>query len=223
MIQRFNSWQKCDGITEIEVLQWWKVATDQTMTAIFHQRTQADRRITYSDRTWTHFKLMQQSLEGVSGVHLSYFNGEIELFMPGRDHEFFSRIICYLIMTFCFDHGIHCFPTGSMTQEKEGECAIEADESYCIGDRKSTPDLSIEVVFTSGSETKLAKYQVLEVPEVWFWEDGVFALYGFIDGNYQRLVQSRILPGLDIDLLTRCVLMAETNELEAIATFRQGL
>lgn len=193
------------------------------MTATFNRRIEAGQRITYSDRTWAHFKLMQQSLEGVSGVHLSYFKGEIELFMPGRDHEIFSRIIGLLIMLFCIDRGIRFLPTGSMTQEKKGECAIEADESYCIGDRKSTPDLSIEVVFTSGSETKLAKYQVLEVPEVWFWEDGVFALYGFIDGNYQRLAQSRILPGLDIDLLTRCVLMAETNELEAIATFRQGL
>lgn len=193
------------------------------MTATFNRKIEAGQWITYSDRTWAHFKLMQQSLEGLSGVHLSYFNGEIELFMPGRDHEIFSRIIGLLIMLFCIDRGIRFLPTGSMTQEKEGECAIEADESYCIGDRKFTPDLSVEVIFTSGSATKLAKYQVLEVPEVWFWEDGVFALYGFIDGNYQRLAQSRILPGLDIDLLTRCVLMAETNELEAIATFRQGL
>lgn len=190
------------------------------MTAILKQ---AGQRIIYRDRTWTHFKLMQQSLEGISGVHLSYFNGEIELFMPGRDHEFFSRIICYLIMTFCFDRRIRCFPTGAMTQEKEGVCAIEPDESYCIGDRKPTPDLSIEVVFTSGTTAKLAKYQALEVPEVWFWEDGVFALYSFVNGSYQRISRSRILEALDIDLLTRCVLMAETNELEAVATFRQAL
>ncbi|MCU0547842.1 MAG: Uma2 family endonuclease [Leptolyngbya sp. Prado105] len=177
----------------------------------------------YYDRTWTHFKLMQQSLEGVSGVRLSYFKGEIELFMPGREHEFFSRIIGFLIMLFCVDRGIRFFPTGSMRQEKEGECALEADESYCIGDRKTTPDLSIAIIFTSGSAAKLAQYQVLEVPEVWFWEDGVFSLYCFVNGRYQQISRSQIFENLDIDLLTRCVLMAATNELDAIATFRQGL
>lgn len=185
---------------------------------------QPDQRTVYPNRTWEQFKLIQKGFEGLAGVRLSYFNGTIEIVMPGRDHEFFSRIIGYLIMTFCFDRGIRCIPTGAMTQEREGVSSVQADESYCIGEAKPTPDLSIEILFTSGSVAKLAKYRALSVPEVWFWEDGVFALYHLRDNDYQRIQCSQIpgLESLDVALLTRCVLMAETDELEAVAAFRQG-
>lgn len=185
---------------------------------------QPDQRILYPNRTWEQFKLIQKGFEGLAGIRLSYFNGTIEIFTPGRDYEFFSRIIGYLIMTFCFDRGIRCIPSGSMTQEREGVSSVQADESYCIGEPKPTPDLSIEILFASGSISKLAKYRALSVPEVWFWEDGVFALYHLHDNEYQRIQRSQLpgLESLDLALLTRCVLMAETDELEAIAAFRQS-
>jgi Uma2 family endonuclease len=40
---------------------------------------------------------------------------------------------------------------------------------------KPTPDLVIEVVFTSGGIKKLNLYPSLNIPEVWFWQDGVFS------------------------------------------------
>jgi Uma2 family endonuclease len=67
---------------------------------------------------------------------------------------------------------------GSFTQEKGEEVSAQADESFLIGKSTGiTPDLSIEVVFTSGGKRKLTRYQALGVPAVWFWEDGVFGLY----------------------------------------------
>ncbi|MBV9385006.1 MAG: hypothetical protein JOZ78_01115 [Chroococcidiopsidaceae cyanobacterium CP_BM_ER_R8_30] len=121
----------------------------------------SDQRITYHERSWEQFKLIQKGFEGASGVRLSFYAGTIEILMPGREHEFFSRIIGYLVMTFCFDKGIRCVPTGSMTQEKEGVSSVQVDESYCIGSSKPSPDLSIEVIFTSSGEAKLAKYQAI--------------------------------------------------------------
>ncbi len=116
-------------------------------------------------------------------------------------------------------------PTGAMTQEKEGVSSVQADESYCIGSDKRSPNLSIEVVFTSGGEAKLVKYQALLVREVWFWEDGVFALHHLGSNGYEQIQRSQLegLEGLDVSLLSRCVLLAETNELEAIAEFRQAI
>ena len=112
-----------------------------------------------------------------------------------------------------------------MTQQKEGEVSAQADESYCIGGIKPIPDLSIEVVFTSGGEGKLALYRALGVPEVWFWQDGVLKLYHLREQGYERIVQSE-LPGLkdlNLNLLKRCILMAETDAGEAIRTFQQGI
>ncbi|NEN95181.1 MAG: Uma2 family endonuclease, partial [Moorea sp. SIO3I7] len=151
--------------------------------------------------------------------------GIIEILMPGREHEIFASIIGYLITTFLTEKGIFFQPTRSMTQEKEGVASAQADESYCIGSVKPIPDLSIEVVFSSGGISKLERYQALGVPEVWFWEDGLLKLYHLTDGSYVPIERS-LLPGLselDLDWFRRCVLMAETDAGEAIRAFRRQI
>lgn len=174
--------------------------------------------------TWKKFKLIQQASEDSPGVRLAYFDETIEIFMPGEDHEFFAHIIGYLLTTFLLEQGISFKPTGSKTQEKEGTVSAQADVSYCIDGSKSIPDLSIEVIFTSGAN-KLARYQALGVPEVWFWQDGIFTLYHLRATGYEQINQSE-LPGLtqlDMDLLTRCILIAETDFPGAVQTLRQNM
>lgn len=184
-----------------------------------------DRQIIYSGINWQQFKLIQSGFADASGIRLAYFNGTIEILMPGRNHEFFKSIIGMLIELFCLEMAIEFEPTGSMTQEREGEVSLEADESYCFGTSKSIPDLAIEVVLSSGGLEKLQRYQILGISEVWFWQDGMFSLYRFQDGKYDRITRSEIpeLTSLDIDLLTRCVLMAETSRLTAANEFRKAI
>ena len=184
-----------------------------------------DRQLVYSGIDWKQFKLIQSGFAEASGIRLAYFNGTIEILMPGRTHEFFKSMIGMLIELFCLKMAIEFEPTGSMTQEREGEVSLEADESYCFGTSKSIPDLAIEVVLTSGGIDKLQRYQILGISEVWFWQDGVFSLYRFRDDKYHRITRSEIpeLTSLDIDLLTRCVLMAETSRLNAATEFRKTI
>lgn len=183
-----------------------------------------DQRIVHHG-TWEQFKCIQKGFDGSPGVRLSYYEGTIEVLMPGREHEIFSRLIGYLVTTFLTEKGIFFQPTGAMTQEKEGVVSAQADESYCIESSKPIPDLSIEVVFTSGGLSKLERYKALGVPEVWFWEDGVLKLYRLQNGTYEQIDRSQ-LPGLndlDLSLLQRCILMAETDAGEAIRAFRREL
>jgi Uma2 family endonuclease len=183
-----------------------------------------DQRIVHHG-TWEQFKFIQKGFDGSPGVRLFYYDGTIEILMPGREHEIFASIIGYLVTTFLTEKGIFFQPTRSMTQEKEGVVSAQADESYCIGSVKSIPDLSIEVVFTSGGTSKLERYKALGVPEVWFWEDGLLKLYHLRDGSYEPINHSQ-LPGLselDLDLLRRCILMAETDAGEAIRAFRREI
>ncbi|MFE1743991.1 Uma2 family endonuclease [Coleofasciculus sp. H7-2] len=183
-----------------------------------------DQRIVHQG-TWEQFKFIQKGFEGSPGVRLFYYNGTVEILMPGQDHETFAHVIGYLVTTFLAEKGIFFQPTGSMTQEKEGVVSAQADESYCIGSVKSIPDLSIEVVFTSGGSSKLERYKALGVPEVWFWEDGLLKPYHLGDGSYESIERSQ-LPGLselDLDLLRRCILMAETDAGEAIRAFRREI
>ncbi|MBD2104488.1 Uma2 family endonuclease [Leptolyngbya sp. FACHB-261] len=195
-----------------------------TQTPLLNQPS-TDQRLIHRGITWQHFKLIQAGFAESPGVRLFYHNGAIEILMPGREHEVFSRLIGFLIGLFCLENSIEFEPTGSMTQEREGEVSAQADESYCFGASKPTPDLAIEVVFTSGGPNKLQRYQALGVPEVWFWQDGLFSLYRLRDTYYEKISRSEIpeLATLDIDLLTRCVLIAQTSRLEAATTFRNAL
>ena len=111
---------------------------------------------------------------------------------------------------------------GSFTQEKGEEVSAQADESFLIGKSTGiTPNISTEVVFSSGGKRKLTRYQALGLPEVWFWEDGVFGLYHLRSHGYEKIDQSEVLPGLDINLLSRCLLMA--SRVEAVKEFRRGI
>ena len=200
-----------------------RIAGDESaMPPLLNKTT--DQRIVHHG-TWEQFKFIQKGFEGSPGVRLFYYDGTIEILMPGREHEIFASIIGYLVTTFLTEKGIFFQPTRAMTQEKEGVVSAQADESYCIGSVKSIPDLSVEVVFTSGGSSKLERYKALGVPEVWFWEDGSLKLYHLRDSSYEPIDRSQ-LPGLndlDLDLLRRCILMAETDAGEAIRAFRREI
>jgi Uma2 family endonuclease len=176
----------------------------------------------YYDRTWEQFKHIQKGLEGSPGVRLFFYEGVVEVFMPGQPHEIFKRVISSLLDFFFLHFNIKVTPTGAVTQEQEGVASAQADDSFCFGEVKPIPDLSIEVIFTSGSTAKLRRYQALGVPEVWLWEDGLFTLHRLGENGYIRIYKSQIpeLANLDIELLSRCVLIGETDWLGAVQTFR---
>ena len=184
-----------------------------------------DQRIVHSGITWQQFKLIQSGFGDTRNVRLFYYDNTVEIIMPGREHEFFKSIIGFLIELFCLETALEFEPLGSTTQEREGEASAEPDESYCFGASKPTPDLVIEVIFTSGSPHKLHRYRALAIPEVWFWQDGAFSLYRLRGEDYEQIAQSEIpeLVALDMTVLTRCVLMAQTSRLEAANALRNSL
>jgi Uma2 family endonuclease len=191
------------------------------VTSQLLNRPAQDQRIVEYNRTWQQFKLIQQGFYNSPGIRLFYYKGTVEILAVSPEHEIFKTLIGHLIETFLVEKGIEFTPTGSMTTEREGEASAQPDESYCLGELKQIPDLSVEVVFTSGGASKLGRYRVLGVPEVWFWEDGLFTLYHLRSNGYEQISRSELLPELDINLLGRCVLMA--SRVEAIRTFRRSI
>jgi hypothetical protein len=179
----------------------------------------ADRVIRISGG-WEQFEFIQQGFEHHRGVRLSYFNGIIEIFMPGRAHEVFKKIIAILIETFLLDREIEFAATRGMTQKIEGSVALEADESYEIGDLK----LAIEVNFSNGGVAKLQLYKVLEVNEVWFWEDGVLDIYHLESTGYEKVAKSKIpeLVTIDFVVLSACILAGETSKVSAVKMLRSS-
>lgn len=177
----------------------------------------SEQRITYSDRTWEQFKLLEQGLEGLTGLRLFYFDGKVEILMPGRNHELFTEVIALLIQVFLLARGLEFTPTGSMTREEEGSGSAEPDKSYEFGELK----LAIEVIVTSGSINKLDLYKVLGFHEVWFWEDGLLVVYHMQDDAYEKVDRSQIpeLVEIQLDVLSRCILIGETSRVQACKEF----
>lgn len=172
-----------------------------------------DVRTLQRNRTWAQFKHLQKGFENSSGVRLFFYDGTIEILMPGEAHELFKSLIGFLLELFLFHREIEFKPTGSMTQEKAGVASAEADESYEIQGFK----LAIEINFTSGYISKLQRYRALEVNEVWIWEDGTLNAYHLQAGDYQSVERSLIpaLSTLDLQVMSECILLGETSRLKA--------
>lgn len=171
-----------------------------------------DVRTIQYNRAWTHFRHLQQGFEN-TGIRLFYYDGTIEILMPGKAHELFKKIIAILIEQFLISQRVEFKPTGSVTREKEGVASSEPDESYEI----QGLTMVVEVNFTSGDTSKLKRYQALGVDEVWIWEDGILEVYNLNSAGYQKVERSMIpaFAQLDIQLMSQCILIGETSRLEA--------
>jgi len=178
-----------------------------------------DEPILIDGLTWREFKAVEQLIDR-PGLRLSFLDGLLEIRrMPGEKHETIKERIGTLLDLYLLQIGIDYTPTGSMTLEsEEGRVKREADKSYKLGTNRERPDLAIEVVVTSGGIDKLKAYKRLEIPEVWFWNKGQMSLYALQENGYEEVNQSRVLPGLDLELLTKCINIP--NHVQAVGEFR---
>jgi Uma2 family endonuclease len=187
--------------------------TVANLSSLQIQTVRGDTRIGQGCRTWEQFQHLKKGFENTRGIRLFYYDGSIEILMPGELHELFKSILGFLLETFLFHRSIEFKPTGSMRREKEGIASVEADESYEF----EGLILAIEINFTSDDISKLERYRVLGIHEVWFWEDGSLAAYHLVGDRYEKIDRSRIsaLSALDLAILSRCVLIGETSRIAA--------
>jgi Uma2 family endonuclease len=192
------------------------------MTTTLEKLERLDEPILIDGLSWREFKAVEQLLSR-PGVRLSFLDGVLEIRrMPGRKHETAKQRISTLMDLYLEFAGIDFTPTGSVTLESEtGRVKREADLSYELGTNRERPDLAVEVVLTSGGINKLEAYKRLEIPEVWFWENGSLRLYSLGKDGYAEVDRSQVLPELDIVLLARCINIQ--NHLQAMREFRQAI
>jgi Uma2 family endonuclease len=169
--------------------------------------------------TWEQFKALQSAFAEIGGVRMTYCDGVLEIVGTGRWHETICTLLgAYLISYFGFKR-IDFFSTGAYTQELKGSTEFQADLSYNFGEEKDVSDLCIEIVVTSGGTKKLRKYQLVGVPEVWFWQEGKISIYTLQNGEYVKISDSNCLPELDISHLEQCLLM--DSQLNSFLAFQE--
>jgi Uma2 family endonuclease len=180
----------------------------------------------FNGLTWREFQVVEKLLDR-SGYRFSFLEGVLEIAkMPKELHETTKKRIAGLLELYFLLAGFDFSPTGSMTLESESDqVKREPDESYRLKPGSTRPDLLLEVVVTSGGLNKLELYKRLKISEVWFWEDGVLDLYHLRqdgeDLHYEKIVQSEEVPGINLELLKRCILM--NSHVEALKVWQKAI
>jgi Uma2 family endonuclease len=183
----------------------------------------ADQRLVIYSVPFEHYEA-QLALRGDrSAPRIAFLDGTMELMRPAKDHERIKSYIGRLIEAYAIDRGIDLSPYGAWTLKntpKHG--GLEPDECYLVGDQnKDTPDLAVEVIWTSGGIDKLEIYRRLGVREVWIWRDSQIAVHVLREQRYQLMERSALFPERDVLLLAS--FLDRPTALQAVNAFRQAL
>ncbi|MBE9138107.1 Uma2 family endonuclease [Nodosilinea sp. LEGE 07088] len=189
-----------------------------------------ERRV-LSQVSWAQYQALLTDLGDASPYRVHYLDGVLELVASNRRHETEKKRFSNLVHIYFLETDTDYFPMGSTTlRQPDRQAGGEPDESYCVGTDKAIPALVVEVIVTSGSINRLELYHRLGVLEVWFWQRNRLTPYHRREDNpaqfadtagYEPIDRSELLPDLDIDLLTRCIL--NPSPLAAAKAFRRGL
>jgi Uma2 family endonuclease len=149
--------------------------------------------------TWETLEKLDEDM-AETGARLTYLDGLLEIMAPlSEEHETPKKTCAQLIEAYMRVNRIRFYASGSATLGMKAIGARkEPDESYYLGERKSIPDLAIEITVTTGGIDVLEIYQRIGVREVWFWEDGAIAVYVLRSTGYELVRQSELLADLDL-------------------------
>ena len=186
--------------------------------------TEPEQRVVYCALSWNRYLGFDKRLgDDRPGPRLYYLDGELEIMTTSNEHERFKEWFGDLLADYFFEAEIEIMPRGQATMRQAlKQAGAEPDKSWCIGEEKEFPDLVLEIALTSGGIDKLEIYRRFNVPEVWFWRRNKLEIFALgSSGAYEPSPKSRLLPGLDIALLERCVAIRSWQQ--ARRTFRAGL
>lgn len=155
-----------------------------------------------------------------SGPRLYFHDGDVELVSTSDEHERIKKWIADCLADFLFEKRIQNVPRGQATMRLVHESGAEPDESWCLGEAKTYPDIVLEIALTSGGLPKLEIYRRFAIPEVWIWRRGRLEIHLLRDDRsvYDEARASHLLPGLPILGLERAV--ATPDWIEARLAFR---
>jgi Uma2 family endonuclease len=156
--------------------------------------------------SWDTYQSLVQELESQPSKRLTYDNGLLEIFMPLPLHEKNKKYLARLVEIITMTLGIEICSLGSCTWNRPDLAkGLEPDECYYIQNEavirgKTTIDLAIDpppdlaIDITRLSLPRLPIYAALGVPEVWRFDGEKMVCLALINGEYQEIPVSIVLP-----------------------------
>lgn len=195
-----------------------------------------------TDVSWEGYEKLLDEV-GDSAVRMTYDSGYLEFELPNELHERLTKLVGAMVEAALEAADVDFQPLGSTTWRRRPRAkGLEADDCYYIASLQQIegkpkvdleidppPDLAIETEVTSPLLDKLAVYAGLGVPELWrVGETGdVRILRLTVDGKYELVAASQVLPRLGSALLSQYAKMLEPigtmPHSRVIKQFRQWL
>ena len=165
---------------------------------------QNDQVLTITGANWSDYQNFDS--QEYAGYRVSYFNGEITIVSPGRNHERIAAVINRLIIAYCEKYELQDFPFGQTRLNVWGQAGREPDLAYAFDNDKDLPDLVVEVIFSSGDvETLKSSYKNIGIKELWIWKENKIAFYSLEQNGYIRIEASTILTTIKSESLMQYV------------------
>jgi Uma2 family endonuclease len=160
--------------------------------------TEADQRVILNCIDWWQYEsFLAIRGEDRPGTRVTYRDGQLEITIASRGHEWFKKLISRLIEAYTDEKGLNLNGYGSMTMQNASKaCGIEPDECYAVGTIKESPDLAMDVIWTDGGIDRLDVYRGFGVKEVWIWKKDDLKAYELRGDAYVEIVESGVIPGL---------------------------
>jgi Uma2 family endonuclease len=180
--------------------------------------TPVERLVLLHNVSWNTYESLLRDCQDQSGTHFIYDEGELEIMVLSRRHEFPNRALAQVVVLLSEELGIRVSEAGSMTYKREAllkgfepdsafyiarAAEIEAKDLDEITPENAPPaDLIIEVDVTSMSLPRFPIYAAFSVPEIWRYQNDRVSFYRLELDQYVEIKSSIAFPPLTSQMAT---------------------
>ena len=172
---------------------------------------EAGTRISIPNISFAEYEEILNDIGNKRSARLIYSQRTLQIVVPLPEHERPKELISDVVKLLLRKKKINFEPFGSSTFKEPKWAGVEPDACFYIQNYQQMinrrrflpgdppPDLAIESDLTS--QTAIAAYEAIKVPELWIYDDGILTIYLLQDGKYIASNISPTFPDLDLGKL----------------------
>ena len=187
-----------------------------------------EKHVILSNVSWQSYEQLLKDHEDQSAPRFIYNNGILEIYMPSQKHEKKAEFLADIVRTIAEEREIEILSLRSTTFKKDStQKGVEPDGCFYLQSydkvfgmekidlEQFPPDLIIEIDIFSPSINRFPIYAEFKVPEIWRYSNDEVRIHLFDGENYQESAESRTLPKITGEFLTRMLAESETTKRSA--------
>jgi Uma2 family endonuclease len=185
-----------------------------------------EQRVVLRNVSWeTYERLLEDHLDS-SAPRFTYDDGDLEIMSPSPEHEWYNRLLAYLVKLLARDLRIDVLDLGSTTFKREAtRRGFEPDSCFYVttipqvrGKKRldlavdPPPDIALEIVVTEPSISKFPICAEFGVPEIWSYDGDRLQMYLLSGLEYAEIPASSIIPRLEATQLSEFLELGKTMD-----------